>query len=417
MSSSALGFSQVGVMSLSTSNQWVSVAPLAGVDPWVVEVLCWGYRVPFLSVPTLSKDPILYPSYSPSSIRGKALDAEVLSLIEKGAVELAPLPSPGFYSRLFVVMKASGSWRPVIDLSLLNLKVIKTSFKMETLQLVLLSVQKGNWMVSLDLKDAYLQVPILPDSNKYLRFVAFGRVYQFKPLCFCLSMAPQVFTRVMALVSTFLHRAGIRIRRYLDDWLIQADSHSQVLQELDAVLSLYHSLGIVVSWEKSHLEPSQWMIYLGVLLDSMSFRALPAQKRVEKLLSIGDEFLSCVEQSVSSWRELLGVLSSLTPLVPGNRLRMCSLQLLLHCSWDQQDVCWGPECRRDLEWWLVRSRLEEGVSLAQVSPNLDFWSDVGWGAHLGNNIALGLWSPQDADLSINARELLGWREVFISLLL
>ena len=99
-------------------------------------------------------------------------------------MELAPLPSPGFYSQLFVVMKASGSWRPVIDLSLLNLKVLKTSFKMETLQSVLLLVQKGNWMVSLDLKDAYLQVPIHLNSRKYLRFVAFGRVYQSKALCF-----------------------------------------------------------------------------------------------------------------------------------------------------------------------------------------------------------------------------------------
>ena len=90
------------------------------MDPWVVEVLHWGYCSPFRVVPTLSKEPIPYPFYGPSSIRGKALDAEVLSLVEKGAVELAPLPSPGFYSQLFVVMKASGSWRPVIDLSSLN---------------------------------------------------------------------------------------------------------------------------------------------------------------------------------------------------------------------------------------------------------------------------------------------------------
>ena len=73
--------------------------------------------------PTLSEEPIPYPSYSPTSIRGKALKGEVLSLLEKGAIELAPLPSPGYYSWLFVVMKASGSWRLVIDLSLLNLKV------------------------------------------------------------------------------------------------------------------------------------------------------------------------------------------------------------------------------------------------------------------------------------------------------
>ena len=115
-------------------------------------------------------------------------------------------------------------------------------------------------MVSLDLKDAYLQVPIHPDSRKYLRFVAFGQVYQFKALCFGLSTAPQVFTRVMAPVSTFLHRAGIRIHRYLDDWLMQAALRSQVLLALDAVLQLCHSPRIVVNWEKSHLVLVQQMI-------------------------------------------------------------------------------------------------------------------------------------------------------------
>ena len=255
-------------------------------------------------VPTLSKEPIPFPSYGPSSIRGKALDAEVLSLVEKGAVEFAPLPSPGYYSRLFVVMKASGSsldaevlslvekgavelaplpspgyysrlfavmkalgsWRPVIDLSSLNLKVLKTPFKMETLQSVLLSVQRGDWMVSLYLKDAYLQVPIHPDSCKYLRFVVSDQVYQFKALCFGLSTAPQVFTRVMAPVSVMLHRAGIRIHRYLDDCLIQASSRVQV-QALNTVLHLCHQLGIVVNWEKSHPEPAQRVINLGVILD------------------------------------------------------------------------------------------------------------------------------------------------------
>ena len=53
------------------------------------------------------------PSYAPSSIKGAALEEVTLDLIAKGAVELAPLPSHGFYSRLFVVWTTSGSWRPV----------------------------------------------------------------------------------------------------------------------------------------------------------------------------------------------------------------------------------------------------------------------------------------------------------------
>ena len=44
------------------------------------------------------------PSYSPSSIKGAALEEVTLGLIAKDALELAPLPSPGFYSLLFVVL-------------------------------------------------------------------------------------------------------------------------------------------------------------------------------------------------------------------------------------------------------------------------------------------------------------------------
>ena len=139
-----------------------------------MEVLRWGYQIPFRWAPTLSRDPIPLPVYAPNSIRGKALEGEVQALLNKGAIELAPLPSPGFYNRLFVVMKASGAWRLVIDLSTLNLRIQQTSFKMETLQSVLLSVRPGDWMVSLDLKDAYLQVPMHPDSRKFLRFMVGG---------------------------------------------------------------------------------------------------------------------------------------------------------------------------------------------------------------------------------------------------
>ena len=197
----------------------------------------------------------------------------VQALLNKGALELAPLPSPGFYSRLFMVMKASGAWRPVIDLSTLNLGIQQTSFQMETLQSVLLSVHPGDWMVSLDLREVYLQVPMHPDSRKFLRFMVGGggggKVYQFKVLCFGLSTAPQVFTRVMAPVSANLHRMGVRLRRYLDDWLLQASSREQVLLALRPVLQLCRRLRIVVNWDRSQVIPTQQMVYLGVILGSL----------------------------------------------------------------------------------------------------------------------------------------------------
>ena len=79
-----------------------------------MEALRVGYRIPFDRRPPLSERPLSLPAYSPQSIKGVALTQELQNLLRKGAVEPAP-QSPGFYSRLFLVQKASGSWRPIID--------------------------------------------------------------------------------------------------------------------------------------------------------------------------------------------------------------------------------------------------------------------------------------------------------------
>ena len=266
-----------------------------------MEVLRRGYRIPFARVPPPSQGPIPMPSYPPMSTKGVALEEVIQALISKGAVKLAPLPSLGFYSRLFVVWKTLGSWHPVIDLSHLNRFLASSPFKMETIQSVLLSVRPGDWMVSIDLKEAYLQIPVHPESRKYLRFVAFGRVYQFRDLCFGLASAPQVFTRVIAPVSSILHSMGIRLHCYLDDWLIQSSSREAVLCDLRVVLDLCMELGIVVNPEKSNFVPSEKVLYLGTVLDSRTMVASPSLDRIARLLSLGGGFTSSVQQPAACW--------------------------------------------------------------------------------------------------------------------
>ena len=100
-------------------------------------------------------------------------------------------------------------------------------------------------MASIDLAEAYLQVPVHPTSRHFLRFIFRDTVYQFQALCFGLSTAPQVFSRVMAPVSAIPHSLGIRMRRYLDDCLIQSSSRGSLLEGLRTVLQLCHELGIV----------------------------------------------------------------------------------------------------------------------------------------------------------------------------
>ena len=98
--------------------------------------------------------------------------------------------------------------------------------------------QRGDFLASIDLKDAYFQIPVHRSSRKLLRFLSEGTVYQFKALCFGLSTAPQIFTSVFAAVSAWAHSHGIRLLRYLDDWLVLASSEVEARRHVWDLLSL-----------------------------------------------------------------------------------------------------------------------------------------------------------------------------------
>ena len=78
-------------------------------------------------------------------------------------------------------------WRPVIDLSALHGFVMLTKFKMGTLASVLGSVRERDWMFSIDLRDAYFQIPVHLESRPYLRFFLRGMSTSSVP---CVSVCP-----------------------------------------------------------------------------------------------------------------------------------------------------------------------------------------------------------------------------------
>ena len=388
-------------------------------EPWVVEVLKVGYRIPFLSTPPLANAPLALTAYLPGSDKFNVLQEEVQSMLQKGAIVEADLSIAGFYNRLFTVPKASGGWRPVLDVSSLNKHVDLTPFSMESPRTVMGAIRHLDWMFTIDMKDAYFHVPIHQDSQRYLRFVFEGRTYQFKALCFGLSTAPQVFTRVLAPLAKWLHLLGIRILFYLDDWLILAGSLEDALRAKNLILSLSCKLGLILNLEKSMLVPSQTVTYLGMIIDSRSMLVSPTPKRVANLISLVQEFQSLRSNSAHRWEVLLGHMVSLEKFRPLARLRLRHFQHWLNLKWDRQvdskeAIMVVPSfLLRALPWWEDSVAWLRGVPLQPPSPSLVIFSDasnLGWGAVLGHREASGLWSPEEKVLHINSLELLAmWK--------
>ena len=282
---------------------------------------------------------------------------------------------------------------------------------------MLLSVREGDFLASLDLKDAYFQIPIHRSSRELLRFMSEGTVYQFRALCFGLSTAPQVFTRVFAVVSAWAHSHGIRLLRYLDDWLVLPSSEKEAKQAVQSLLSLCRTLGIVRNEKKSDLVPSQTVKYLGMTIDTEAGKVFLSLARVEKFLTVAESFCAMNSPPAQLWHVILGHLASLERLVPHDRLRMRSLQWHLKTHWSPESdppslpVALPEEVRRYLSWWMVRDHLLTGVRFGTPAPDLHLYSDAscsGWGAHLLDQHV----SDQEKLLHIN---LLKMKALFLGL--
>ena len=212
------------------------------------------------------------------SFKWSSLNQSVQELRNKGVIEPAPL-TLGFYSRLFLVRKATGEWRPILDLSSLNVFVHCPSFTMETPQSILRALQQGQWFTSLDLKDAFFHIGIHPADRRYLRFCHNGTAWHFTVLPFGLSTSPRVFTKILKPVLAYAHLHRVKLlHMYIDDWLLNPGTHQEALEQSSWLKSLCQKLGLVLNLEKSDLIPSQVATYLGIELDTSVGLARPSQE-------------------------------------------------------------------------------------------------------------------------------------------
>ena len=147
------------------------------------------------------------------------IDEEVRSLIRVGAVKVSVF-APKYVSRLFLVEKADGGRRAVIDLSHLNKSIREYPMTMQTLHFVAKIAQPTDWMLSCDVKNGYYHLAIREDDQRFLQFRWRGVVYQYMGLPMGYSLAPYWFCTLMfAWVRYVQTQWMVRILSYIDDFL------------------------------------------------------------------------------------------------------------------------------------------------------------------------------------------------------
>ena len=384
-------------------------------NPWVLQSV-QGHYLEFKLTP-----PTVPPSrgVSLSANQRDILNQEVHDLIQKRAIEEVDSKG-GFYSPLFVVPKKDGGWRPIINLKRLNAYLKVSHFKMESIMSLRDTIYKGDHMMKIDLKDAYLTVPIVKHHRKFLRFQWQGRNYQFKTLPFGLATAPRTFTKLLAPVITELRSRGLRLIIYLDDILLMASSPDILKSHSQMLMQLLQELGFILNLKKCVLQPTQEIEFLGFLVNSNTLSISLPEDKILKVQKQCRRILNAGKASARELAQLIGLLTSLNPAMMHAPLFYRGLQRMrtsLLTRWNSYDrqADLTTTSKEDLHFWIGRIRSLQGRKIITPPASQVITSDAstrGWGASCSDSQTGGPWTLTEARDHINVLEL---RAAFLAL--
>lgn len=93
--------------------------------------------------------------------------------------------------------KANGEPRVCLDLRRVNEAVLRERYPMPVVDELLARIGKGRVRSKLDIRDAFLQTELAPESRDITTFITSRGLFRFKRLPFGLVSAPEIFQKVM----------------------------------------------------------------------------------------------------------------------------------------------------------------------------------------------------------------------------
>lgn len=295
-----------------------------------------------------------------------------------------------------------------------------------------LEVQRGERLLSFDIKAGYRHFRLHDAMRPYVLFHYDGRVYASVALPFGWSMSPYWFTRLLKPMVGWLRQNGFRVLAYLDDFLVGLRTAlpataSECLVASEVIQALLDSLGITRHPTKGCWgEGSQCLEHLGITFNTLALTFYATPAKVRKVQRLSSALLHSARKSRrlvsrSFLTSFCGFTASLNLVMPLSRFYTRSLHddLARHstCSASRNDsrVRLSNRSLRDLKHWARVSR--GGRLFVPQSPQAAVHTDAsksGYGGTLGFSLVPGtdgvvrghgVWDALDRRESINLLEL------------
>ena len=340
-----------------------------------------------------------YPELAKSHIADLLKEMEQKHIIERSQA--------AWLSPIVLVNKPDGSKRMCLDYRGVNKHLATDVYPLPRLDELVEQAAGHKYYCTLDLKDAYFQVPLDEASRDLTTFTDGVALYRFTRLPFGLSCSPSLFSKSISSILSPLVQEGW-LKNYLDDLILWAPSFEELLVRLEKLFGLLMEKGIKLNLSKCSFGLKQ-ITFLGHLISENGIR--PDPKNLEAIEKMQPP------RNVKEVRRFLGMCAFYRKHVPSFAKIATPLTNLTS---SKVNFKWTDECQKSFNH--LKSCLMESPILASVQLDQPFFlttdaSDTHVGAVLSQyqcdntNKPVGYFSrklkPCEKKYSATDKEVLG----------
>jgi transposase InsO family protein len=247
-------------------------------------------------IPKANFENVMFPKYKPRSLPfslKQKVEEDIADKVKNNI--LVPVEKPLMACPIVPVSKANGAVRICGDYSVTANKYIDAEqYVLPTLEELSTAMVNCTVFSKLDLKNAYLQLPLSPDSQKFTTISTTMGFFNFTKLPFGISSAPRIFQQFIDKIIQI-----DTVKAYQDDILIGGYTEADHNLKLQQVVDILVSHNLTINKEKSEIG-LKCVHFLGFLLDARGLH--PDPQRLMELKNI---------RSPSNRKELKSIIGTL----------------------------------------------------------------------------------------------------------
>nr|CAI5819945.1 unnamed protein product [Callosobruchus analis] len=177
--------------------------------------------------------------------------------------------SSRWVSPIVPVLKPDGELRVWVDMRRANVAIMKENHPLPSMDLLLPKIRKAKWFSKLDIKNAFYQVELHPNSRYITTFLTSKGLYQYKRLMFGITCAPELLQKILE--RKIIHCDGAL--NFIDDILVFGENEKNHDDRLSKVLDTLKKNNVLLN-EKKCIYKVQEVEFLGNKLTAKGVKPL-----------------------------------------------------------------------------------------------------------------------------------------------